>query len=203
MKFKYFIFFILNILVALAYYFNDRLQIPSEYYNVVILLWNVVFGIILATIFLGKEFFTQLKITNIKWIILGLSLTTFVAYFGNYLYATYIATPTTNILANYITIKMLLFTLPILALGEELLSLNLTQALNKIGLNFWISTFIVAIFFAFWHINSFGYVPIQLLMTLAPIRIALNYTWKESGKNLIVVWLVHYLFNIIAFTIYY
>lgn len=203
MKLKYYLFFILNICVALSYYFSSYLPIPKQYLSTTLLWWNLAFGFFLALIFLGREFLFQLKLFSIKWFVLGLSLTTFVAYFGNYLYATYIAKPTINIFANTMTIKTIIFVLPILALGEELLSLNITQSLTKIGLNFWFSSFIVSILFALWHINSFGFVPLQLIATIAPIRFALNYIWYESGKSIPVTWAIHYIFNILAFTIYY
>lgn len=201
MKTKNYIFLILNLIVATSYYFINYLPIPKDYFQIASLLWNTILGLLLALIFIKKDFFSQIKSFSLKWLILGVSLTSFFAYLGNYFYSTYIATPTTNILFKSLTIENIIFVLPILALGEELLSTNITTALNKIGLNFWVSTFLVAILFAFWHINSFGFVPLQLLAIISPIRIALNYTWKESN-SIFTVWFTHYLFNILYFTIF-
>lgn len=202
MKAKYFLFFTFNIIVATLYYFMNYLPIPSKYVNIASIGWNLIFGLILALIFIRRDLFTQLKKINFKWLILGLSLTSFVAYIGNYLYSVYIGTPTVNAFYYNLTNEFLFIYMPILVFGEEIISTNLTTAINRLGLNFWLGSGLVAVLFAMWHIKSFGFVPIQLLMVIAPIRLALNYTWKESN-SIWTVWIVHVIFNIIAFKVFY
>lgn len=202
MKEKYYLFFVLNVGVAVLYYFFNQLPIPANYANIVSIGFNAVLGSLLALLFLNKHFIHQWKSFSLRWIVLGLSLTSFVAYMGNYFYTTNVAQPTINAFYYTLTNEILFLAMPLLVLGEEILSINLTIALQKVGINFWLSSIVVAVLFAAWHIKSFGFVPLQLLMIIFPIRLALNYTWRET-YSLPVVWLVHYLFNIIAFKIFY
>lgn len=201
MKTKNYLFIILNLAVAISFFYINKIPIPKEYFNIASLLWNAILGLLLALVFINREFLAQIKNFSIKWLILGLSLTSFVAYLANYLYSTYVTLPTISNLFST-DIETLFLALPVLVLGQEIISTNVTTGLKKLGLNFWFASIIVAILFAFWHTNSYGFIPLQLLAIIAPIRLALNYIWKESNSLLVVV-LVHYIFNVLAFVIYY
>ncbi|MBF0716156.1 CPBP family glutamic-type intramembrane protease [Gemelliphila palaticanis] len=201
MKTKNYLFIILNLAVAISFFYINKIPIPKEYFNIASLLWNAILGLLLALIFINREFLAQIKTFSIKWLILGLSLTSFVAYLANYLYSTYVTSPAISNLFSK-DIETLFLALPVLVLGQEIISTNVTTGLKKLGLNFWFASIIVAILFAFWHIKYYGFIPLQLLAIIAPIRLALNYVWKESSSLLVVV-LVHYIFNVLAFVIYY
>lgn len=201
MKTKNYLFIILNLAIAISFFHINKIPLPKEYFNVVSLLWNVVLGLFLALIFINKEFLNQIRTFSIKWLILGLSLTSFVAYLANYLYTIYISVPNINNLLSK-DMESLLLALPVLTLGEEIIITNITTGLKKLGLNFWFSSILVSIIFAFWFINYYGLVPIQLLTIIVPIRLALNYVWKESN-SILVVTIVHYIFIVLTLTIYY
>ncbi|TKI47094.1 CPBP family intramembrane metalloprotease, partial [Bacillus mycoides] len=45
---------------------------------------------------------------------------------------------------------------------------------------------------------AYGFVPMQLLITIIPIRLALNYVWKKSN-SVWVSWICHYIYDSLAF----
>lgn len=83
-------------------------------------------------------------------------------------------------------------------MGEELLSTNIINALEEKGLDFKWASLICAILFALWHIPAYGFHLAQLLITLVPIRLVLNYVWKKSN-SIWVSWICHYLYDCIGF----
>ena len=105
---------------------------------------------------------------------------------------------TKNSVAEVISIYMILFRIPFMLMGEELICTNIIIALQKLGLKFSTASIICSLLFALWHIPAYGFVPMQLLITIIPVRLALNYIWKNS-KSVWVSWICHFIFDCISF----
>ncbi|HDR3887525.1 TPA: CPBP family intramembrane metalloprotease [Bacillus cereus] len=161
-------------------------------------LWNVALCGIIGYYFLGKISLDQFKHFKFKTLLLGVPLTIIVGM-GSSLIFSYIFEPATkNSVAGVISISMILYRVPFMLMGEELLCTNIIIALQKLGLKFGTASLICSVLFALWHIPSYGFVPMQLLITIIPARLALNYIWKNS-KSIWVSWICHLIFDIISF----
>lgn len=120
----------------------------------------------------------------------------------SFLYSLIFGQPTPNAINDTLSVKMILFQVPFMLMGEELLSTNILIALQKKGLSFFWSTIICSILFACWHIPAYGFHPIQLIFTLAPARLALNYVWKKSS-SVWVSWICHFIYDSLGFIIFF
>ncbi|OPD60346.1 CAAX protease family protein [Bacillus anthracis] len=160
--------------------------------------WNLVLCGIIGYYFLGKISLEQFKHFNFKTLLWGIPLTIIVGM-GSTLIFNYIFEPATqNSVAEVISISMILFRVPFMLMGEELICTNIIIALQKLGLKFGTASIICSILFALWHIPAYGFVPLQLLITIIPARLALNYIWKNS-KSVWVSWICHLAFDILGF----
>lgn len=161
-------------------------------------LWNVALCGIIGYYFLGKISLDQFKHFKFKTLLWGVPLTIIVGM-GSSLIFSYIFEPATkNSVAGVISISMILYRVPFMLMGEELLCTNIIIALQKLGLKFGTASLICSVLFALWHIPSYGFVPMQLLITIIPVRLALNYIWKNS-KSIWISWICHLIFDIISF----
>lgn len=160
--------------------------------------WNLVLCGIIGYYFLGKISLDQFKHFKFKTLILGLPLVVIVGL-GSGAIFNYIFEPATkNSVGEVISISMILFRVPFMLMGEELLCTNVIIALQKLGLKFGTASIICSVLFALWHIPAYGFVPMQLLITIIPIRLALNYVWKKSN-SVWVSWICHYIYDSLAF----
>ncbi|MFV0558602.1 MAG: CPBP family intramembrane glutamic endopeptidase [Enterococcus sp.] len=160
-------------------------------------LFTLVFCGLVGYFFLRKEFLEQFK--HFKWSVLlwGVPLTFATSFLFGQLY-TYLVGPTTE---NVAVISFsLLLRMPFMLMGEELISTNVMIALQKKGWSFPLASIACGVLFAIWHIPAYGFVPLQLLMTIMLPRLALNYIWKKSN-SVWVSWLCHYLFDSIPMLI--
>ncbi|MBJ8005042.1 CAAX amino protease [Bacillus mycoides] len=161
-------------------------------------LWNVALCGIIGYYFLGKISLDQFKHFKFKTLLWGVPLTIIVGM-GSSLIFSYIFEPATkNSVAGVISISMILYRVPFMLMGEELLCTNIIIALQKLGLKFGTASLICSVLFALWHIPAYGFVPMQLLITIIPVRLALNYIWKNS-KSIWISWICHLIFDIISF----
>ncbi|MEH7062562.1 CPBP family intramembrane glutamic endopeptidase, partial [Bacillus wiedmannii] len=148
--------------------------------------------------FLGKISLEQFKHFKFKTLLWGLPLTIIVGMGSGTLYNYIFEPPTTNSVAQVISVSMILTRVPFMLMGEELLCTNIIIALQKLGLKFGTASIICSVLFALWHIPAYGFVPMQLLITIVPVRLLLNYIWKNS-KSVWVSWICHLAFDIIGF----
>ncbi|MBM6648494.1 CPBP family intramembrane glutamic endopeptidase [Bacillus sp. RIT 809] len=161
-------------------------------------LWNVALCGIIGYYFLGEISLDQFKHFKFKTLLWGVPLTIIVGM-GSSLIFSYIFEPATkNSVAGVISISMILYRVPFMLMGEELLCTNIIIALQKLGLKFGTASLICSVLFALWHIPAYGFVPMQLLITIIPVRLALNYIWKNS-KSIWISWICHLIFDIISF----
>ncbi len=160
--------------------------------------WNLILCGIIGYYFLGKISLEQFKHFNFKTLLWGIPLTIIVGM-GSTSIFNYIFEPATqNSVAEVISISMILFRVPFMLMGEELICTNIIIALQKLGLKFGTASIICSVLFALWHIPAYGFVPLQLLITIIPARLALNYIWKNS-KSVWVSWICHFVFDILGF----
>ncbi|MGN5651258.1 CPBP family intramembrane glutamic endopeptidase [Bacillus sp. Brlt_9] len=160
--------------------------------------WNLVLCGIIGYYFLGKISLEQFKHFKFKTLLWGLPLTIIVGMGSGALYSYIFEPPTTNSVAQVISVSMILIRVPFMLMGEELLCTNIIIALQKLGLKFSTASIICSVLFALWHIPAYGFVPMQLLITIVPVRLFLNYIWKNS-KSVWVSWICHLTFDIIGF----
>ncbi|RKF44069.1 CAAX protease [Bacillus wiedmannii] len=160
--------------------------------------WNLILCGIIGYYFLGEISLEQFKHFKFKTLLLGLPLVVLVGVSPGAIF-NYIFEPATkNSVAEVISISMVLFRVPFMLMGEELLCTNGILALQKLGLKFGTASIICSVLFALWHIPAYGFVPMQLLITIIPIRLALNYVWKKSN-SVWVSWICHYIYDSLAF----
>ncbi|MEE3946861.1 CPBP family intramembrane glutamic endopeptidase [Bacillus wiedmannii] len=160
--------------------------------------WNLVLCGIIGYYFLGKMSLEQFKHFKFKILLWGLPLTIIVGIGSSAIYGYIFEPPTTNSVAQVISVSMILIRVPFMLMGEELLCTNIIIALQKLGLKFGTASLICSVLFALWHIPAYGFVPMQLLITIVPVRLFLNYIWKNS-KSVWVSWICHLAFDIIGF----
>lgn len=160
-------------------------------------LFNVVFAGPVGFIFFKEQFLQQFKHFKFKVMLYGIPLTMLTGIAMGLLYQTIAGKPTTNNIDSMISIMMIFTQVPFMLMGEEVLSTNLLIALENKGLSFKSASVIVSILFAFWHTSAYGFHPLQLLITLMPIRLVLNFVWKRSN-SIWVSWICHYLFGLIS-----
>ncbi|GAB6419733.1 CPBP family intramembrane metalloprotease [Bacillus luti] len=159
--------------------------------------WNLVLCGIIGYFFLGKISLEQFKHFKFKTLLWGLPLTIIVGMGFDAIYGYIFEPPTTNSVAEVISVSMILFRVPFMLMGEELLCTNIIIALQKLGLKFGTASIICSVLFALWHIPAYGFVPMQLLITIVPLRLLLNYIWKNS-KSVWVSWICHLAFDLFA-----
>ncbi|MFS8351977.1 CPBP family intramembrane glutamic endopeptidase [Bacillus nitratireducens] len=160
--------------------------------------WNLVLCGIIGYYFLGKISLEQFKHFKFKTLLWGLPLTIIVGVGSGLIYSNIFEPPTTNSVAEVISVSMILFRIPFMLMGEELICTNIIIALQKLGLKFGTASIICSVLFALWHIPAYGFVPMQLLLTIVPARLLLNYIWKNS-KSVWVSWICHLAFDIVGF----
>lgn len=160
--------------------------------------WNLVLCGIIGYYFSGKISLEQFKHFKFKTLLWGVPLTIIVGMGSGTLYSYIFEPPTTNSVAQVISVSMILTRVPFMLMGEELLCTNIIIALQKLGLKFGTASIICSVLFALWHIPAYGFVPMQLLITIVPVRLLLNYIWKNS-KSVWVSWICHLAFDIIGF----
>ncbi|MGV3289119.1 CPBP family intramembrane glutamic endopeptidase [Bacillus wiedmannii] len=160
--------------------------------------WNLVLCGMIGYYFLGKMSLEQFRHFKFKILLWGLPLTIIVGIGSSAIYGYIFEPPTTNSVAQVISVSMILIRVPFMLMGEELLCTNIIIALQKLGLKFGTASLICSVLFALWHIPAYGFVPMQLLITIVPVRLFLNYIWKNS-KSVWVSWICHLAFDIIGF----
>ncbi|WP_265455601.1 CPBP family intramembrane glutamic endopeptidase [Enterococcus sp. HY326] len=159
--------------------------------------WNAVLAGLAGYFLLKKLFTNQFKHFSIKTSLWGAPLTLVVGLGFGLIYTTLFGRITQNSIESTFQPLILLTQVPLMIMGEEIISTNILLALKKIGLSFTVASILVSILFAFWHVTVYGLHPLQLLFTLAPVRFLLNYLWHKSD-SIWVSWLCHYLYDAVT-----
>lgn len=189
--------FLLTLLIGLSYQFIPAL-FPKMSIQFLGTIWNVLFSFLAGFLFLKGSFLEQFKHFKFTVLLYGIPLVFIVGIVSSLTFSIFIGQATTNSISEVLT-KQLIFTqIPIMLLGEELLSTNIILALEAKGVSFKWASLICGGLFALWHIPAYGFHIVQLLITLMPVRLALNYVWKKSS-SVWISWICHFLYDGLSF----
>ncbi|WP_430600962.1 CPBP family intramembrane glutamic endopeptidase [Enterococcus sp. DIV0008] len=190
--------FILTLVIGLTYQMLPYTPLSDSVLSIVGTVWNVILAFGAGYFLLRRTFLEQFKHFRFVVLLWGVPFVILTGVFFSFIYAAIFGQPTTNSISETITVQMVFLQVPFMLMGEELLSTNLLLALQKKGLSFVWSSIICSVLFALWHIPAYGFHPAQLLITLMPARLALNYVWKKSN-SVWVSWICHFLYDSLKF----
>lgn len=194
--------FLATIAIGLLYQALPYMNLPELALTIIGTGWNLLFAFVAGYCFVKRDFLMQFKHFSFKILIWGVPLVLITGLFFSSLYSAIFGQATTNSIGETITLQMVFVQVPFMLMGEELLSTNILIALQKRGLSFLWASVICSILFALWHIPAYGFHPIQLLATLAPARLALNYIWKKSN-SVWVSWICHFIYDSLGFIMFF
>lgn len=189
---------ILTIMIGISYELLAFTGLNESILTILGTVWNLLFAFIAGFYFMKDKFLTQFKHFSFKTLLWGLPLIIVVGISFSSLYSHLFGNPTTNSIGESISLMMIFVQIPFMLMGEELLSTNILLALQNKGLSFFWSTIICSILFALWHIPAYGFHPLQLIITLMPARLILNFIWKKSN-SVWVSWLCHFIYDSLGF----
>ncbi|RZI49540.1 CPBP family intramembrane glutamic endopeptidase [Lactococcus kimchii] len=190
--------FVATLLIGIGYQVIGKLPLDSTVAQFIGTIWNAILAAVVGYIFLKNRFVNQFKHFSFKTLAWGIPLTIVTGALFGLVYSLLFGKPTENSVAGIITLQMVFLQVPFMLMGEELLSTNIILALEEKGLDFKWASLICGVLFALWHIPAYGFHPAQLLITLLPTRLALNYVWKKSN-SVWISWLCHYLYDCLGF----
>ncbi|MGX7265272.1 CPBP family intramembrane glutamic endopeptidase [Enterococcus crotali] len=189
--------FLFTLLIGISYQFIPVL-FPENSIQFLGTVWNVVFSFLVGFFLLRGPFLEQFKHFKFTVLLYGIPLVLVVGIASSLIFSTFIGQTTTNSISEVLTKQMIFTQIPLMLLGEELLSTNLILALEAKGMSFKWASLICGVLFALWHIPAYGFHIAQLLITLMPVRLALNYVWKKSS-SVWVSWICHFLYDGLSF----
>ncbi|MDO7871207.1 MAG: CPBP family intramembrane glutamic endopeptidase [Enterococcus casseliflavus] len=190
--------FILTLVIGLTYQMLPYTPLSASVLSIIGTVWNVILAFGAGYFLLRGTFLEQFKHFRFIVLLWGVPFVILTGVFFSFIYAAIFGQPTTNSISETITVQMVFLQVPFMLMGEELLSTNLLLALQKRGLSFAWSSIICSVLFALWHIPAYGFHPAQLLITLMPARLALNYVWKKSN-SVWISWICHFLYDSLGF----
>lgn len=190
--------FFTTIIIGLSYSFLPYSGLNNTVLSVLGTFWNLLFAGLAGYYMLKNDFLSQFKHFSFKALLWGIPLIFVSGTLFSLVYSYFFGKATTNSIGETISFVMIFFQVPFMLMGEELLSTNILISLQKKGISFLWSTIICSFLFAMWHIPAYGFHPLQLLITLMPARIALNYIWKKSN-SIWVSWICHFIYDCIGF----
>lgn len=196
------ILFFITIIIGLTYSFLPYTGLGNNVLSLLGTVWNLLLAALSGYFLLKTEFLSQFKHFSFKVLLWGIPLIMISGILFSSLYSSLFGKPTTNSIGETISLAMIFLQIPFMLLGEELLSTNILLALQTRGLSFFWSTIICSLLFAIWHIPAYGFHPLQLLITLMPARLALNYIWKKSD-SIWVSWICHFVYDSLGFIAFF
>lgn len=191
------ILFFLTIIIAISYLFLSYTGLNTNVLSVLGTVWNFLLSALAGYFLLKTEFLSQFKHFNFKVLLWGIPLILVSGFFFSWIYAYFFGQSTSNSIDGSISWAILFLQIPFMLLGEELVSTNILLSLQKKGVSFFWSTIICSFLFSMWHITAYGFHPLQLLITLMPARLILNYIWKKSN-SVWVSWICHFVYDTIG-----
>lgn len=188
------------IVIAVCYQLLPYIPVDMKIVDPISVVFNAILAGGLAFFVLRDEFTDWFKHFSIKWTIIGiptLFLTSLI--FGSLWKVISGGTPVPNDVNSMLSWGYVLSHVPFLLIGEELLCITLLYVVwKKLGLKFWQASLICAALFAVWHLPSYGNNLPQVLITIIPARLVLNYLFKKTD-SIWVTWVVHVAFDVISF----
>ncbi|MGX7244514.1 CPBP family intramembrane glutamic endopeptidase [Enterococcus quebecensis] len=188
------------ILVGILYQLLPILFTVTPVLDFFSIFFNAVLAGSLSYLILKNEFIDWFKHFSFKWILIGiptLFLTSLL--FGNLWQLIAGTPPSANSVNDSLTWSYVVTHIPIMILGEELLSIPLLYSTwKKWNWKFWQASLFCSILFAVWHLTAYDFNLLQILVTIIPSRLVLNYLFKKS-HSIWVTWLVHVAFDTLSF----
>lgn len=188
------------IVVALCFQLLSKLPISFKILDPISVVFNAVLVGGLSLFILKDELLEWFKHFSLKWIIIGIPVLVVVSLLsGNAWKIISGSQPIANDINSILTWSYVWSHVPFLLIGEELLCIPFLYTLwKKIGIKFWQASLLCAVLFAVWHLPSYGFNLLQVLVTIIPARLFLNYLFKKTD-SIWVTWIVHVSFDIISF----
>lgn len=188
------------ILIGLCFQLLHLVPISFKILDPISVVFNGILAGGLAYCILKDEFIEWFKHFSFKWILIGIPCMIIISLLsGNVWKIISGADPVANDINSVLTWGYVAAHVPFLLIGEELLSIPLLYAgWKKLGLKFWQASLLCAALFAVWHLPSYGFNLLQVLVTIIPARLVLNYLFKKTN-SIWVTWLVHISFDIVSF----
>ncbi|QIK68800.1 CPBP family intramembrane metalloprotease [Erysipelothrix sp. HDW6C] len=190
--------FIGTIVVGTIYQIFGTLRLSGSLLVILETFWNLIIGGFVAYVLFKETFIDQFKHFSFKTLLLGIPAVFAVGTGFGLVYKTIFGAATVNSIAASISPLMVFGQVPFMLMGEEILSTNIVIAMEKKGFSFMIASLVSSVLFALWHVTAYGFNIPQLLITIVPTRLALNYIWKHS-KSIWVSWICHFTFDLIGF----
>lgn len=187
-------------IVALAYQCIGEIPLSIDILKPIAAGFNFVVAGVIAWLFLKDEFKEWFKHFSILWAILAVPVMFICSLaFGLLWKMINSGHIVGNSVESILTWKYVMSNVPFMIMGEEILSITILYAAwKKIGLKFWQASLLCGVLFALWHLPAYGYSLGQVLLSLTPIRLLLNYIYKKKN-SIWTSWLAHLIFDIIAF----
>lgn len=100
-------------------------------------------------------------------------------------------------------LDQLIFMLPLMLLGEELLGVGILEGARSKGLSFWTSSFLSALVFGLIHMQtywdgSFGSTLLHVLLLQGISRLIFNYIYWKTKRSIWGSWISHLLVDVIS-----
>lgn len=130
------ILFFVTILIGLFYQLLPYTTLGENSLTILGTIWNVALASLAGYFFLKTEFVSQFKHFSFKALFWGIPLTLATGLLFSSIYSYFFGKPTTNSIAETISLTMICLQIPFMLMGEELLSTNILLSLQKKGLSF-------------------------------------------------------------------
>lgn len=188
------------ILIGLFYQLLPIVFTVSPLLDFIGIFFNAVLAGALAYFILKNEFNDWFKHFSFKWILIGIPVLFLTSLlFGNLWQLLSGKAPSANTIDASLTWGYVLTHVPVMLLGEELLSITLLYAAwKKWNWSFWQASLFCSTLFALWHLTAYDFNILQILVTIIPSRLVLNYLFKKTD-SIWVTWIVHLVFDTLSF----
>ena len=188
------------IIIGVCYPLLNLIPISFNILDPISVVFNGILAGGLCFLILRDEFTEWFKHFNFKWTIIGIPLLVIVSLISSNAWKIISGDlPVANKINSVVTWIYVISHVPFLLIGEELLCIPLLYGgWKKLGMKFWQASLLCATLFAVWHLPSYGFRLLQVLITIIPARLVLNYLFKKTD-SIWVTFIVHMAFDIFSF----
>ncbi|OAN10511.1 CPBP family intramembrane glutamic endopeptidase [Exiguobacterium undae] len=100
----------------------------------------------------------------------------------------------------------IIFIMPFMLMGEELLGIGILEGARSKGLSMWTSTLLSAVVFGLMHIpsywdGSFVSTLLHVLLLQGVARVIFNYLYIKTGRSIWGSWIAHVIVDLIALSL--
>lgn len=190
------------IVIGIAYQLLSLLplqQLNQTFVGILGAGFNFVLMFVALYLIINHEFLDWFKHFSFKWGLIGIPIMIVLGVISSFISISIYGSQTTNSINDILSWNYIFTSIPFMLMGEEFLSLAILYgAWKKLKLPFWQASLLCAFLFAVWHLPAYSFNFVQVLITIIPVRMLLNYLFKKS-KSIWVTWLVHFAFDFFSF----